>query len=318
MHDSLLKLGEIGIVPVIKIEDAASAVDLGKALIEGELPLAEITFRTAAAEASIRALTRELPELLVGAGTVLTVEQVKKAVGAGAKFIVSPGFNPKVVDFCIEKAVPVIPGVSSPTEIEMALERGLEVLKYFPAGASGGIGFLKAIAAPYAGVKFVPTGGVEPANLREYFAFDRVYAVGGTWIAKEEAIVMGKFGEIARLAGEAVRLSLGFELAHVGLNEENAGKATAVAETLGRLFFFTVKEGASSIMTGGLEVMKSPYLGAHGHLAIATLSIQRALAYLKRKGIETRPGTEKTKDGKTIAVYLDLEIAGFAVHLLQK
>ncbi len=319
MHETLKMLGEIGVVPVVKIEKASDAVPLGRALLAGELPVAEITFRTAAAEDSIKALTRELPDLLVGAGTVLTTDQVDRAVAAGAKFIVAPGFNPKVVDYCLSKKIPVTPGVSSPSEIEMGVERGLDVLKFFPAGASGGLDFLKAIAAPFSGVQFIPTGGVDTSNLRDYLAFNRVHAVGGTWIAKEATISAGKFDEIAKLAREAVTLSLGFELAHLGVNEADAGRAMQSAETMARLFFMAVKDGNSSTFAGaGFEFMKKPYLGSHGHIAISTVSIPRAAAWLKRKGICTKPETAKEKDGKVTAVYLDLDVAGFAVHLLQK
>jgi 2-dehydro-3-deoxyphosphogluconate aldolase/(4S)-4-hydroxy-2-oxoglutarate aldolase len=319
MHDVLKRVGEIGIVPVVRIEKAADAVPLGKALLAGELPVAEITFRTAAAEDAIKAMSRELPDLLVGAGTVLTTEQADRAMAAGAKFIVAPGFNPKVVDHCISRGYPVAPGISSPSEIEMGVERGLEVLKFFPAGASGGLDFLKAIAAPFSGVQFMPTGGVDTANLREYLSFNRVHAVGGTWIVKEAAISAGKWDEIARLAREAVMLSLGFELAHLGINESGAAKALTGAETMARLFSFTVKDGNSSTFAGtGFEFMKSAGLGAHGHIAIGCLSIPRAAAWLQRKGIRTKPETAKEKDGKVTAVYLDLDVAGFAVHLLQR
>jgi len=319
MHEVLKKLGEIGIVPVVKIEKASDAVPLGKALLAGDLPVAEITFRTAAAEDAIKALTRELPDLLVGAGTVLTTDQVDRAVGAGAKFIVAPGFNPRVVDYCIGKKIPVAPGISSPSEIEAGLERGLDVLKFFPAGASGGLEFLKAIAAPFSGVQFMPTGGVDTANLKEYLSFPRVHAVGGTWIAKEATISAGKFDEITKLAREAVTLSLGFELAHLGVNEASAEMAMASAETMARLFSFAVKDGNSSTFAGtGFEFMKSPFLGLHGHIAIATLSIPRATAWLKRKGVCTKPETAKEKDGKVTAVYLDREVGGFAIHLLQR
>jgi 2-dehydro-3-deoxyphosphogluconate aldolase / (4S)-4-hydroxy-2-oxoglutarate aldolase len=319
MHDVLKRIGEIGIVPVVKIERASDAASLGKALLAGGLPVAEITFRTAAAEEAIRTIAREVPEMLVGAGTVLTTAQVDKAVAAGAKFIVSPGFNPKVVDYCLARGVPVTPGISSPSEIEMGLERGLDVLKFFPAGPSGGLDFLKAISAPYGGVQFVPTGGVDPANLKEYLSFNRVFAVGGTWIAKEAAISAGKFDEITKLAREAVTLSMGFDLAHLGVNESSPEQAMAGAETFARLFSFAVKDGNSSTFAGtGFEFMKKPYLGEHGHIAISCLSLPRAVAHLARLGIGTRPETAKEKEGKTIAVYLDKEVAGFAIHLLQK
>ncbi len=207
MHEILEKLGSLKLIPVVKIEKAADALSLGRALIEGGLPVAEITFRTAAAEEAIGILSRELPELLVGAGTVLKVEQVKQAVGAGARFIVAPGFNPKVVDYCVGQGVPVTPGINSPTQIEMALDRGLEVVKFFPAEASGGLKLLKAMAAPYGNmVKFIPTGGINADNLKDYLANPRVLAVGGSWMVKADLISAGKFAEIARLVEEAVAL----------------------------------------------------------------------------------------------------------------
>ena len=319
MDEVLKTIGEIGIVPVVRIENAADAPNLAKALTAGDLPVAEITFRTTAAEEAIRAISKEFPALLVGAGTVLSVEQVKRAVDAGAKFIVSPGLNPKVVDYCIARGIPVTPGIATPSDIEMALGRGLEVLKFFPAGASGGLDFLKAIAAPYANVQFVPTGGIEPGNLADYLSFNRVHAVGGTWIAKDVAISAGKFDEITRLAREAVSIALGFELAHVGFNEASAETAMAAARTAANLFTFPIKDGASSTFAGSaFEFMKSPFLGAHGHIAISTRNIQRAVAYLRRKGISTRQETAKEKDGKLVAVYLDRELSGFAIHLLQR
>ncbi len=319
MNEVLKQLGEIGVIPVVRIEDASDAVGLGKALLAGDLPVAEITFRTAAAEEAIRRLSQELSGLLVGAGTVLTVEQVRKAAEAGAKFIVAPGFNPRVVDFCIGRGIPVVPGISSPTEIEFALERGLEVLKFFPAGAVGGLDYLKAIAGPYKGVQFIPTGGVDPANLKEYLSFERVHAVGGTWIAKDAAISQHRFDEITRLAREAVAISLGFELAHVGINEASGESAMEAAQALSRAFLFPIKDGTSSVFAGtGFEIMKGPFLGTHGHLAVSTLNMARAIAFLGRKGIAIKPETAKEKEGKLIAVYIDSETAGFAIHLLKR
>ncbi|MFN8499143.1 MAG: bifunctional 4-hydroxy-2-oxoglutarate aldolase/2-dehydro-3-deoxy-phosphogluconate aldolase [Anaerolineae bacterium] len=206
MNDVLTRIGMLKLLPVVKIERAADAVGLGEALLAGGLPVAEITFRTDAAEEAIRVLCRDLPEMLVGAGTVLTVDNVKRAVDAGATFMVSPGFNPKVVDYCIENSIPVVPGVNSPTQIEMGLERGLDVLKFFPAEASGGIKLLKAMAAPYSGVRFVPTGGITANNLLAYLALDEVLACGGTWIAETKTISANRFDEITRLTREAVAL----------------------------------------------------------------------------------------------------------------
>jgi 2-dehydro-3-deoxyphosphogluconate aldolase / (4S)-4-hydroxy-2-oxoglutarate aldolase len=321
MMDEILKEIEgYGIVPVVRIEKAADALPLGKALLAGGLPLAEITFRTAAAEEVIRTLTEGIPELIVGAGTVLTTEQAGKAVRAGARFIVSPGFNPKVVSFCREQGVPVIPGVNSPTQIEAAMECGLRVMKFFPAEESGGAAFLKAVAAPYEGIRFIPTGGINAANFISYLSLKNVIACGGSWMVKGELISAGKFEEITRLAAEAVRILLGFALAHVGLNEENAENASKSVELLSRLFHFPVAEGQGAFFLGEreIEILKGPGRGEKGHLAFATNDVERALFHLERQGVRPVAGTEKEKDGKTIFVYLDREIAGFAVHLRQK
>ncbi|HDP36890.1 MAG TPA: bifunctional 4-hydroxy-2-oxoglutarate aldolase/2-dehydro-3-deoxy-phosphogluconate aldolase [Candidatus Atribacteria bacterium] len=319
MNKILEKIGELGIVPVVKIEKAEDAFPLGKALIDGNLPIAEITFRTSAAEESIKTLTKELPQLLVGAGTVLTVEQVKKAVSAGAKFIVSPGFNPKVVDYCIENSIPVTPGINNPTQIEMALERELEVVKFFPAEASGGLPLLESMSAPYSGIKFIPTGGINLNNLSSYLSYNKVHACGGSWMVKDNLISSGNFAEITRLTQEAVSTMLGFEFAHLGINEEDKDKALNSANLLSHLFYFPIKEGASSIFAGpGFEVIKNKFLGEHGHIAIATKDIHRAISYLKMKSVSILPETAKEKDGKLIAIYVDQEVSGFAIHLLQK
>jgi len=319
MNKVLERIGELGITPVVKIEKPEDALSLGRALLVGDLPIAEITFRTSAAEESIKILTKELPELLVGAGTVLTVEQAKKAVSAGAKFIVSPGFNPRVVDYCIENSIPVTPGINNPTQIEMALERGIEIVKFFPAEASGGLSLLKSMSAPYTNIKFIPTGGINQNNLCSYLSNDKVLACGGSWMVKLDLISSGNFDEITRLTREAISTILGFEFAHLGINEESRDKALNSANLLSHLFNFPSKEGTNSIFAGStFEIMKNKYLGKHGHIAIATNDIHRAIAYLKKKDILVLPETAKEKDGKLKAIYIAQEISGFAIHLIQK
>jgi len=315
----LERIGELGIVPVVKIEKAENALPLGRALLDGDLPIAEITFRTSAAEESIKILNKNLPNLLVGAGTVLTVEQVKSAVSAGAKFIVSPGFNLKVVDYCMENNIPVTPGINNPTQIEMALERGIEVVKFFPAEASGGLSLLKSMSAPYTDIRFIPTGGINKNNLSSYLSNNKVLACGGSWMVKADLISSGNFSEITRLTREAISTLLGFEFAHLGINEESKEKALNSANLLLRLFNFPLKEGTNSIFTGStFEIIKTKYLGKHGHIAITTNDIHRAIAYLKIKGISVLPKTAKEKDGKLKAIYIAQEVSGFAIHLLQK
>lgn len=206
MNDILKRIGKLKIVPVVAIEDATDAKLLGEALVAGGLPCAEITFRTAAAEQAIRTIAKN-EDILVGAGTVLTIEQVKTAVNAGAQFIVSPGFNPKVVDYCVNNNIPITPGISNPTDIEMALEFGLDVVKFFPAEAFGGLKTLKAISAPYGMLKFIPTGGINPENLPDYLAFPKVLACGGSWMVAKGLISAKRFDEITKITAEAVKIS---------------------------------------------------------------------------------------------------------------
>ena len=319
MNKILEKIGELGIIPVVKIEKVEDSLSLGRALIDGDLPIAEITFRTSAAEDSIKILSKDLPNLLVGAGTILTVEQAKKAVSAGAKFIVSPGFNPKVVDYCIENNIPITPGINNPTQIEMALERGIEVVKFFPAEASGGLSLLKSMSAPYTNIKFIPTGGINQNNLCSYLSYNKVHACGGSWMVKTDLISSGNFAEITRLTKETISTMLGFEFAHLGINEETKENALNSANLLLHLFNFPLKEGTNSIFAGStFEIMKNKYLGKHGHIAIATNDIHRAIAYLKKKDISILSETAKENDGKLKAIYIAQEVSGFAIHLLQK
>ncbi len=196
-----------GVVPVVVLNDVKDALPLAKALLEGGLPCAEVTFRTEAAEESIRQMVKEYPEMLVGAGTVLTIEQVDRAVDAGAKFIVSPGFDPEIVDYCLEKNIPVFPGCITPSEIAQAVKRGLKIVKFFPAEQFGGVATIKALAAPYTMVKFMPTGGISAKNLKDYLECDKIICCGGSWMVKGDLIKAGEFDKIRELTKEAVELA---------------------------------------------------------------------------------------------------------------
>jgi 2-dehydro-3-deoxyphosphogluconate aldolase/(4S)-4-hydroxy-2-oxoglutarate aldolase len=320
VHQVLEKISQIGIVPVIAISDVEKAVPLAKALEAGGIPVAEVTFRTAQGEESIRRIAKEVPNVLLGAGTVTTTAQVDRAIDAGAKFIVSPGLNPKVVAHCIEKGVPVTPGCANPSDIEAALELGLEVVKFFPAEQAGGLDYIKAIAAPYSGVKFMPTGGVNAGNIAKYLSYEKIVACGGSWMVSAELINAGRFDEITRLCKEAVKTALGFELAHIGVNAGSEDEARDIAGLFALAFGFEPKDGSSSIFAGSaVEVMKKPYLGRNGHIAVKTNSLARARAYLAANGINCDDSTAKTDaKGKIAAVYLEKEFGGFAVHLRQK
>ena len=201
------QLSEMLVVPVVVLNESNDAEKLSDALVKGGLPCAEVTFRTEAAEESIRIMTKKYPEMLVGAGTVLTIEQVDRAVGAGAKFIVSPGSDPEIVDYCIEKQIPIIPGIVTPSEVAQAVKRGLEVVKFFPAEQFGGVSTIKALAAPYTMLKFMPTGGVSLENLKDYLSCDKIICCGGSWMVKGDLIKAGEFDKIAEMTKEAVTLA---------------------------------------------------------------------------------------------------------------
>ena len=198
---------EHGVVPVVVLEEVKDALPLAAALVEGGLPCAEVTFRTEAAEESIRLMSEKYPEMLVGAGTVLTIEQVDRAVTAGAKFIVSPGFDPEIVDYCLEKKIPVFPGCITPSEVAQAVKRGLQVVKFFQAEQAGGVAMIKAMAAPYTMVKFMPTGGISAKNLADYLSFGKILCCGGSWMVKGNLIKNGEFDKIRELTKEAVELA---------------------------------------------------------------------------------------------------------------
>ncbi|MBO5111138.1 MAG: bifunctional 4-hydroxy-2-oxoglutarate aldolase/2-dehydro-3-deoxy-phosphogluconate aldolase [Clostridia bacterium] len=320
MSNIYTDLYEYGLIPVIKISDVETAVPLAKALCAGGLPAAEITFRTDCAAEAIAAITKELPNMLVGAGTVLTPEQADRAVAAGAKFIVSPGLNPAVVKHCQSIGVPILPGCATPSEIEQALELGLSVVKFFPAEAAGGLPMIKAMSAPYGGVKFMPTGGINEENLLSYLNFNKIVACGGSFMVKDSLINEGKFDQITALTRAAVNKMLGFELAHVGVNCADKDVAIKTATLISTLFGMEVKTGNSSTFVGkAFEMMHEPYLGANGHIAIATNFIERAVAYFKRMGIAFNEESRKTDaKGNLKAIYFADEFAGFAIHLVQK
>ena len=321
MNEVLQKIQTLGIVPVVVLNDAKDAAPLAKALCDGGLPCAEVTFRTDAAEESIRIMTSEYPEMLVGAGTVLTTEQVDRAVDAGAKFIVSPGLNPKIVKYCLDKNIPVTPGVTNPSDIEQAIELGLEVVKFFPAEAAGGLAMIKAMSAPYTKMKFMPTGGINADNLKSYLDFKKIIACGGSWMVKSDLVAEGKFDEIERLTREAMNRMLGFEMVHIGLNAGSEENGDKVMKMFTALFGFSEKVGSKSNFSGPrIEIMKKPDApGTNGHIAIGTNYLDRAMAYLKAQGFEFNEDLRLCNSkGEFCGIYLKDEICGFGVHLVQK
>jgi len=317
--DALKKIRETGIVPVVVIDDVKNAVPAARALAAGGVGVMEITFRTAAGPDAIGAVAKNCPDVLVGAGTVVNLEQCKRAIGLGAQFIVSPGFDREIVKYCVEQGIPVTPGCVTPTEIMAASEFDLNVLKYFTANIYGGLAAMKALSGPFGQIRFIPTGGVSAQNLAEFIAAPFVHAVGGSWICDKADIAAGNFEKITRLCQEARRILLGFEMVHVGINCAGPEESLQVCGEFADAFDFETKEGASSnFASGAIEVMKSNYLGDRGHLAVRTNSLDCAVAALARKGYRVDPDTAKFKGDKMTAVYLEKEFGGFAVHLLQR
>lgn len=321
MNELIKKIYEYGLIPVIKITSSDTAVPLARSLCSGGLPVAEITFRTDCAAESIKLIKDAFPNMLVGAGTVLTPEQADKAAESGADFIVSPGYNPRVVTHCIEKEITIIPGCSTPSDIEMAIEAGLDTVKFFPSEAYGGITTIKALSAPYSNIRFIPTGGIDEKNILSYLEFDKILACGGSFMVKESLINEGKFDEITALTRNAVKQILGLKLAHVGINcngdSHMRHSAAVFAAMLG--CDANINEGASSCFIDGMiELISSNGRGTHGHIALQTNFIVRAEAYFKRMGMKFDDDSRTySADKKLKTVYFSDEISGFAFHLIQ-
>lgn len=313
----LKELENIGIIPVVCINDADKSEKLAKALIAGGLPAAEITFRTDAAEESIRRISAAFPDMAVGAGTVLTTEQADAAVKAGAKFIVSPGFNPKVVSWCTENKIPVLPGCTTPSEIEQAIEMGLDTVKFFPAEQSGGLAKIKALSAPYTNIRFMPTGGINLKNMYEYLSFKKIIACGGSFMVKNDDIDSENWDAITSAARETVKALLDFRLAHIGINSDNAsGTAHRIADIFGG--DVTGEDAPGVFACGIFELMKQPSGGKCGHIAVSTPNVERAVYYLKKRGVQFDEDSAKySPDGVLFFIYLCDDFDGFKIHLIK-
>ena len=321
MSDMIKELYSIGLIPVIKIENAEDAVPLAKALIDGGLPAAEITFRTACAAEAIKRISDAYPEMLVGAGTVLTTEQVDAAIEAGSKFLVSPGLNPKVTAYALSKGVPMLPGCANPSDVEAALELGLTTVKFFPAEAAGGLKMLKAMSAPYGQLTFMPTGGINADNLLDYLKFNKIVACGGSFMVADQLVKEKKWDEITALTRDAVKKMLGLEFLHMGINSDNKEEAEKGAKLFSLMFGMPLRETSKSTFSSeAFEFMHSKGPGVHGHIAIRTNFVDRAMAYFKRMGFEFDESTitYDEKSGKPKFVYFKDEVCGFAIHLVQK
>ena len=309
----------IGIIPTVKIEDACKAVTLAQSLKKGGIPVIEITYRTDAAEEAIRQISKNCPDILLGAGTVISIDNAKSAVSAGAKFLVSPGFNCDVVDWCIDNGVTIIPGVSSPSEIEMALSRNIRVLKLFPSEVLGGVNLLDAFAGPYSHCMFVPTGGINTQNLGDYARRKNVIAVGGTWMVKSEYINDNKWDTITRLCIESIKNLQGFKMESISFNSSKNSEAEETLNLLGHFGFEYTSQGSVSMSFADKKDMPSQIKGSTGQMTFSTNNVERAISYLSKFGLSTLENTiqysGKSNESYIKSVFLDKEINGFAICL---
>lgn len=316
----LQQISEYGIVPLVTLDDPNDAVPLARALVEGGIPVAEVTFRTAAGGESILRMAKEVPEILVGAGTVHNIEQAKQTVDNGGKFIITPGFNREVVEWCVKNNVEVCPGTVVPSDIEEAMNFGLKTVKFFPAEAYGGIETLKALAGPFGDIKFVPTGGVGLHNLEEYLNQPNVAAVGGSFIPPSKMVKEKDWEGIANLAKSIMRKVFDFTVGHVGINAGTDDNAKQIVAGIEALFDTVSKDAGISYFTGNIaEVMKDPFVGTHGHICVDTRDLPRAYAMLKRKGVKFNEDLVfYDAKGRLLTAYLKEEIGGFAFHIRQR
>ncbi len=315
----LKQIGNMGLIPVVVIEDAQLAVPAAQALMDGGLHVMEITLRTEQGIPAIAKVKQAFPEMLVGAGTVLSLEKAKLAADAGAEFIVAPGLDPELVEWCLGRGLAITPGCVTPTEIQQALKYGLDVLKFFPANIYGGLAGCKALSGPFPMAKFIPTGGVDVKNLADYADKPYIHAIGGGWLCNTADLKAQNFEAITKTVKVSIEALLGFEIAHIGINANNEDESMDIAEQFSHGFGFNVKPGNSSNFAGsGIEVNKGAGLGANGHIAILTNSIARAAYYLQTRGYTADWATSKGPANRPVAVYLKNEIGGFAIHLLQK
>ena len=309
---------DIGLVPLIVLDDAAQAVPFGQALVADGIPIAEVNFRTDACLDTIRAMAQHVPGLIVGAGTVHNVAQAEAAVRAGATFIVTPAFNPAVTEWCLRNHIDILPGTVSPADIEAANGMGIEVCKFFPAAAYGGVKTLKALAGPFGHMKFVPTGGVNYDNMLEYLDLPNVAAVGGSFMTPSAMVKNRQWADITATCQAAVDKLLGFAICHTGIHCQTKEEAEAVTDRLcGLLHQKKIEVPGASWFVGTLvEVCYKKLPGEKGHVGIDTRDIDRAIAYYKRQGVEfAEDGFTYDDQGRVRLAYFKELYHGFSVHL---
>jgi 2-dehydro-3-deoxyphosphogluconate aldolase/(4S)-4-hydroxy-2-oxoglutarate aldolase len=317
------ELSLCGIAPVIVIDDADDAVDTAKALLKGGVWFMEVTFRTAAAAEAIRRVAENVPEMIVGAGTVINVENAKKAVDAGAKFIVTPGYVPEVVDWCNENEVAIVPGTQTMTEICWAINAGCDLVKLFPAVDAGGVKYMKSINSVFPFLKFMPSGGIGLNNFEEFASYPGVAAATGSWLAPRNLIKEHRYEEITEICRRSVLQMHGFRLLHIGINNKDEQSAYASAKILADLLSEPLSDKGTAFFVGSMaDVVKYDTLpGPHGHIAIECTNVDRAVRYFEDRGYRfTEVGKGEDEKG-LIAIWFDedqVDVGGFAVHLRRR
>ena len=310
------RIRNTGIIPIVTVKNEESALMIANGLNDGGLSCAEFTFRTDAAEAAILSVTKQLPNMLIGAGTVLTPEQVDRAIDAGAKFMVSPGINADIVEYCMKKNVPIFPGVSTASDIDLASRLGLEVVKFFPSETTGGLPNIKALAAPFPKMMFIPTGGINIKNLANYLSFNKVFACGGSWMTGSDM----SYDDVKESARKAIEVMLGFEFAHIGINEKTDEEADTLAKLFCNAFSLEYIMKVPSIFAGTpIEVMKHGGLGRNGHLGFSTNDVERAIFHLEARGFTFDAKTARINENNhRTFIYFSEEFGGFAVHIVER
>lgn len=311
---------QTGILPVINIPNVSLAIPVAEALRLGGINSIEVTLRSADSLDSIKSIKLAFPDMTVGAGTVLNTQTVDRAIENGADFIVSPGYDDEVVNYCVNKGIQIVPGCTTPSEMQKAVKLGLKVLKFFPAELSGGIDAINLLSGPFPNVKFIPTGGITFENLGKYLACKKVLACGGSYMATKGQIENRNFEKITEACKKAVDISLGFELAHIGINCTSEDSAASVAESISKIFRMQPRHMNSAVFAGtAVEAVRSGGLGTHGHIGFYTNSIERAMAYFDAMNIPLNESAFKyNKNGEISCVYLKDEIGGFALHAVEK
>lgn len=313
------RLKTIGFIPVGMIEDDKNAVPLANALIAGELPCIEIALRTEKSLSSITKISKNCPDIIVGAGTVLSVDQVKEAIDVGAQFIVTPGFNTKVVEYCVEHNIAIIPGTAGAAHIDAAIELDVKIVKFFPAEKLGGLPMVESLGQIYP-ISFFSTGGIDATNLGAYIRSKHIHCVGGTWVTSHSLISRKRFEEITLLAKKAVSNMLGFSLMHVGINANGQENAKQVSDEFATLLGGSTREVPNlSYFVGSEYEIMFDGLGLHGHLAFGTNSMDVAMRVLSARGYTFNKDFIRYDANKRLFLaYLEKEIGGFACHLVQK